>query len=396
MINIWESKFMKDRKIGLGIVACSNRMQGLLKGLPGLGDRIEIRAIFDPDRERSEGWRQDAKCPDADLCGNYAELLRRKDIDWVAISSWNALHAGQAVEALEAGKHVFCEKPLATSLEDARRLREAADKSDRLFLVGFTLRYSSFYRKLKETLYSGVIGKVISMEFNETLSFNHGGHIMACWRRLEEFTGSHILEKCCHDIDVASWLIGSRASRVASFGGRNFFTQENSHLPETLPCDSSGEKAYCQWPTARGKNPFLTDADIVDNQVAILEYANGVRATFHTNLNAGIPERRFYILGSTGALRGDMLDYRIELGRIGFDMEKEEIFSEKMSSEGHGGADEILCSHWADLLCGRTARPLSTVTNGLESAVTCFAIEAARKTNQIVDVNPYWERLEGE
>jgi len=387
---------MTEKKIGLGIVGCSNRIHWLLKGVAGLGDQIEIRAIFDPNTERSKEWRQDANCPDAELCGDYAELLRREDIDWVAISSWNSLHAGQAVEALEAGKHVFCEKPLSTSLEDAARLHAAAKASNRLFLVGFTLRYSSFYRKLKETIDSGVIGKVVSMEFNETLGFNHGGHIMSCWRRLEKFTGSHILEKCSHDIDVASWLIGSRASRVASFGGCNFFTPDNAHLPETLPSDANGEKAYCQWPTARGGNPFLTEKDIVDNQVVILEYANGVRATFHTNLNAGIPERRFYILGANGALRGDMNDYRIELGRVGFDMKPEVIFSDTMSSEGHGGADEILCQHWADLLCGRESRPLSTVTNGLESAVTCFAIEAARKTSQIVDLNPYWARLEGE
>lgn len=121
---------MTDRKIGLGIVACSARIKGLLKGVPELGDKIEIRAIFDPDKEKAKEWRQEVNTPNADLCDDYSELLNRKDIDWVVISSWNALHAGQAVEALNAGKHIFCEKPLATNLEDAKRLYEVADKSD--------------------------------------------------------------------------------------------------------------------------------------------------------------------------------------------------------------------------------------------------------------------------
>lgn len=385
---------MKNQKAGLGIVACSARIKGLLKQLQERGGEMEIRAIFDPDKAKVDSWRPELDLQNATVCADYDELLKRKDIDWVAISSWNSLHAKQAIAALEAGKHVFCEKPLATSLEDAKLLREAARKSDRLFMVGFTLRYSSFYRKLKEAIDSGVIGKIVSVEFNETLNFNHGGHIMSCWRRLEKFTGSHILEKCCHDIDIANWLIGSRAARVASFGGRDFFVPENSSLPDTLPRDSQGERAYCQWPTARGGNPFLTDKDIVDNQVVIMEYANGVRATFHTNLNAGIPERRFYILGSKGALRGDMNDYRIELGLIGFGMKKEELFSESASSEGHGGADTTLCCHWADLLSGKASRPLSTVRDGLESALTCFAIEEARKTGTIVDLKRYWDSLE--
>lgn len=384
---------MTGKKIGLGIVACSGRIKTLLQQLPGVGERIEIRALLDPDKGKIEGWRKGLDCAGADLCKDYSAMLRREDVEWVAISSWNSLHAKQAVQALKAGKHVFCEKPLATNIKDAIELRKAAEESGRLLLVGFTLRYSSFYRKLKELLSSGLIGKVVSMEFNETLNFNHGGHIMSCWRRLEKFTGSHVLEKCCHDIDVVNWLLESRATRVASFGGRDFFTPANASLPETLPRDPNGEKAYCQWPTARGKNPFLTDKDIVDNQVAILEYENGVRATFHTNLNAGMPERRLYILGSKGALRGDMNGHQIEFAKIGFGEKAEVVFSKDASAEGHYGADQVLCQHWSELLCGQTATPLSTAMDGLEAAVTCFAIEKARKMAKIVKLRQYWDWL---
>ena len=67
---------------------------------------------------------------------------------------------------------------------------------------------------------------MISMEFNETLGFNHGGFIMGDWRRLTENSGTHLLEKCCHDIDLVNWMLESIPVKVASFGGVNFFTKK--------------------------------------------------------------------------------------------------------------------------------------------------------------------------
>jgi len=85
----------------------------------------------------------------------------------------------------------------------------------RLFNIGLTLRYSPHYRKIKQLLESGAVGDIISMEFNETLDFNHGGYIMGNWRRLREYAGTHLLEKCCHDIDLVNWMVGSRARHVS-------------------------------------------------------------------------------------------------------------------------------------------------------------------------------------
>ena len=93
--------------------------------------------------------------------------------------------------------------------------------------MGFNLRRSPHYRKLKALLNDGVIGDVVSMDFNETLDFNLGGYIFGDWRRLRENSGPFLLEKCCHDIDLANWMLDSQATRVASFGGLNFFVPEN-------------------------------------------------------------------------------------------------------------------------------------------------------------------------
>lgn len=376
------------KNISLGIVGCSGRIQGILNLLKSLGKEIEIKALYDIAPQRTADFREKYN-KDAVICGSYDEMLAMKDIDWVVVSSYNSLHASQSAKALRAGKNVFSEKPLATNLADCKDLYDAYKKSGKKFMLGFTLRYSELYRKIKEHLDSGEMGKIISMEFNETLNFNHGGHIMCCWRRKEEFTGSHILEKCCHDIDIANWLVDSKSKYVSSFGGRNFFKPENAHLIDKLAPSNDGHKAYCAWPTAWGKNPFTSDKDIIDNQVVIMEYDNGARATFHTNLNAGIPERRMYMLGEHGALRADFNTSKIEVNKIGFNEEIRDIFNKQLASDGHGGADTILAAHFEDLMLHENVKPLSTVENGIESAITCFAVEEARKNHKVVDVDSY-------
>jgi predicted dehydrogenase len=161
------------------------------------------------------------------------------------------------------------------------------------FIIGFVLRFSPFYQKIREIVHSGQIGKVISMEFNETLSHDHGGYviflflnkipnsfnlsyIMGDWRRKVEFSGGHILEKTCHDFDLVNWILDTRAKKVASFGGLDIFTPRNQERMQQL-----GDE-YTSWGGLVMVNPFSEDKDIVDNQVAIIEYENGVRSTFHS------------------------------------------------------------------------------------------------------------------
>lgn len=118
------------------------------------------------------------------------------------------------------------------------------------------------YVKLKELIDSGTLGRIISVEANEILSPSHGGYIMRNWRRFKEQAGPHILEKCCHDIDILNWLIGSVPTRVASFGGTNIF------VPENRPEDDSTRLLYEKWPQAwEDVDPFLSEKNIADNQV---------------------------------------------------------------------------------------------------------------------------------
>ena len=77
-------------------------------------------------------------------------LARHAEADWIFIGSWNAFHARQAIAALGAGKNVFCEKPLATTLEDCLAVQRAVRNSGCVFAFGLVLRYSPHYQKIRE------------------------------------------------------------------------------------------------------------------------------------------------------------------------------------------------------------------------------------------------------
>lgn len=216
---------------------------------------------------------------------------------------------------------------------------------------------------------------------------------MGNWRRLRKYADTHLLEKCCHDIDLINWFVGSRAKRVASFGGLNFFKPENEYHMSRLGKDKLGRQAYRAMIGAGlvNLNPFTSDKDIVDNQVAIIEYANGVRATFHTNCNAAIPERRMYILGSEGAIRADVLKGTIEACRIGFDQTIQNASTEARG--GHGGGDPVLADELARSITTH-APPAVGMKEAVESSFVCFAIDEAMDTGQVVDVGNYWKEFD--
>jgi predicted dehydrogenase len=374
--------------VRIGIIGCGSRINGVVKRvIEASNGEIEVHGVMDPS-DASVASARRAFGDQLVRYDDYRDLCSDSRVDWAFIGSWNACHRDHTVAAFDAGKDVFCEKPLALTIDECNDIRAAWKKSGKRFTIGFTLRYSLHYQEIKRIIDSGEIGDIISMEFNETLEFNHGGYIHSDWRRLRKLAGTHLLEKCCHDVDLVNWLVGSKARRVASFGGLNFFLPKNAGRIDALGMDRRGLKAYQTWPSTTGLNPFTADKDIIDNQIAIIEFENDARATFHTNCNSAIPERRMYINGSRGAIRADVINGSIEVAKIGFNEKVRQCGTE--GKGGHGGGDK----HLADSVVRSMLQGAESVTNvedGVKSAVTCFAIDEAADTGRVVDMAPLWK-----
>ncbi|HWL53436.1 MAG TPA: Gfo/Idh/MocA family oxidoreductase [Chthoniobacteraceae bacterium] len=383
----------ENNKISVGLLGFGVRLRSVVRKVVSAGaGRIGIGAIHDPNPEAVRA----AIADHGDGVAVYESeeaFLDSPGLDWVFIGSENHLHADQIIRALRRGKHVFCEKPLATSLEDGFRVREAIEESGRRFALGLVLRYSPFYQQVDEIVARGEIGRIVSFEFNETLDFDHGGRrIFSTWRRDFDRAGSHLLEKCCHDIDLANWLIGSLPVQVASFGGLGFFTPENARHVERIGKSPDGRDAYCE----RGEpprivHPFSPGASIVDHQVAILEYANGVRATFHTNCNTALRERRFYLCGTEGTLNADAYSGVIEWRRIGYGTRSQRLETLTGGGHGHAGGDQIMTDRLVEAML-HGGELLASVDDGIRSCAVAFAIDEAMVKKQVVDLGETWLR----
>lgn len=119
----------------------------------------EIIAVCDivPDRANAAAQRYGAQA-----YTDYIELLKNEEIEAISVCTPNYLHARITVAALEAGKHVLCEKPMATSLTDAEKMNEAAAKSGKILMIGHNQRFVPSHQKAKQLIESGEVGKVYS------------------------------------------------------------------------------------------------------------------------------------------------------------------------------------------------------------------------------------------
>jgi predicted dehydrogenase len=178
-----------------------------------------LAALCDPNLERAEGISKAyggvAKC-----YTDYTEMLKNPDIDAVVVSGPNSLHAAQSIEALQAGKHVLCEKPMATSREDAKAMLAAAGKAGKYLMIGLNQRLMSPHRRAKEILDSGRLGRVIafrtafqhpgpegwSVDGGKSWFFQKGSAFMGV-------TG----DLGVHKADLMRWLLGQEFVEVAGF-----------------------------------------------------------------------------------------------------------------------------------------------------------------------------------
>lgn len=377
---------MGNREIGVAVLAAGGRSRSVVQHLLADGETVRVRSVFDPDtslaKQAVEQWGADAR-----ICDTCEEAIQADGVDWVMVFSPNAFHREHIIAGFEAGKHVFSEKPLATTIDDCRAIHDAHLRSGLLFATGFVLRYAPLYRKVKETLDAGTIGSILSIDADENISPAHGAYIMRNWRRVTALSGPHILEKCCHDLDLLNWFIGSVPSRAAAFGGLDFFVPANRELREKFRVD--GISPFDGWVDPHAEEcPFTSDKDIMDTLVSILHYRNGVKVQFQATMSNAIPERRMYICGTEGSIVAELYGGTMRVQRIG-DPPAE---VQDLTGGGHGGGDDYIMKSLYDTMINGTA-PLCSGEEGLQSAVVALSIDEAARKGEVFDLEPVWRDL---
>lgn len=326
---------------------------------------------------------------------NYAslqDLLEGEKLDLLMVGSPNHMHLDHIRTGLEHGVKIFAEKPVVTTVEETNAIaRLIAEHGSDNIMVGLVLRYAPLYVALRKAQADGLIGDVASIEASEHIPPYHGAFFMRDWRRYEKYSGSFMLEKCCHDLDLYNGVTGCRPARVASFGGRRSFVPRNA--PEGLGVNDT--EVYHRKPSGwQGSDKvFDSDGDIIDFQTAIIEYESGAAMTFHTNMNVPDDFRRFAVIGAKGMAEGDFIRnyFRVHDARTRGKLIDTTFEMTELSD--HYGADEQMARDIATHMVDGHPLPVSVV-DALEAGLLAIAIDEARRTRKVVDMAPIWRNFD--
>ena len=379
---------MKIGAIGLG-----NRIAHVYHELSQINQDADLVAFVDPQPIGKDYAEKNNFFPSQEY-SSLNEMLSNEKLDLLMIGSPNHLHLDHIKIGLNAGIKIFAEKPIvideAQSFELARLLGEFGQDQ---VLVGLVLRYSQHARSVRELINKNVLGNIISIEASEHIMPWHGGFFMRNWRRKEKFSGGFMLEKCCHDIDFYNMIVGCRVKRVASFGGRSSFIPENKpekNLEEFTKYNLSGWEAK--------ESVFDSDADIVDHQVAIIEYENGATLAFHTNMRVPDEFRRFAVIGTNGMVEGDFVRGFLKAHDQQNNVVLEEDYGAAFGKEkGHYGADNLMLKDINQHLINSEKINLPVgVKDCIEAGLIAMKIDESRKTGKIIDLTSSWSSLDKE
>ena len=375
----------------IGAVGLGNRIAHVYHELSQINKEVELIAYVDPLPIGKEYAEKHNFFPSKEYT-NLNDMISNETLDLLMIGSPNHLHLEHIKIGLNSGIKIFAEKPIVVnenqSLELAKLLGEFGQDQ---VLVGLVLRYSQHARSVRNLINKNVLGNIISIEASEHIMPWHGGFFMRNWRRKEKYSGGFMLEKCCHDIDFYSMIVKSRPIKIASFGGRHSFIPKNKNeefIEEYTKYNIEG------WESK--KNVFDSDADIVDHQVAIIEYENGATLAFHTNMRVPDEFRRFAVMGTNGMVEGDFVRGYLKA----HDQKNNLVLDENYGAafgmvKGHYGADNLMLKDINNYLVNSESSMLPVgIIDCMEAGLVAMKIDESRKTGKIINMTETWNDLD--
>lgn len=370
----------------VGIVGLGDRMADLMPEFSKANPDMQVIAVTDPSQTRLPVLT--ALGSDPIFYDKMDDMIAAHQFDLLMIGSPNHMHLDHLRTALQSDVPlIFAEKPLVITVDQSLELARliAAYNGQSRIMVGMVLRYSPLFKALRVAQSKGYLGDIMSIEASEHIAPEHGSFFMRDWRRDSAMSGGFMLEKCCHDLDLYQGVVGSRAMKIASFGGRK------KYLPEHRPAAPTYlDERQPRWNGT--DDAFSGDSDLVDYQTALIQYDGGATMAFHTNLNVPDEFRRFAVIGRDGMAEGDFVrnSFRVTRSDDGQVPDDLPSLTPEATSIGHYGADAEMARDLMAFANGTLpSLPLSCV-DALEAGITALAIDDAMRTQTVVDLTQTW------
>lgn len=378
---------MRD-EIRIGVIGAGGR-----GGLAGLAHCPEqgVRLVAGADiREEALVHFRKKYGADAFTTKDYRELLARKDIDAVFVTTPDYLHEEHALAALAAGKSVYLEKPMTISIEGCDRvLRSAYERKAKLYL-GHNMRHFPVIRKMKELIDAGAIGQVKAGWCRHFVSYG-GDAYFKDWHAERKNATSLLLQKGAHDIDILHWLCGSYTRRVTAMGNLTVYNQiTDRHAPEER---GNAGWSDANWPplSQKGLNPII---DVEDLSLMLMELQSGVLCSYQQCHYAPDAWRNYTIIGTEGRVEnfgdvpGEKTVVRLWNRRSGYTPEGDQQFLFPDEGGSHGGADPRIVAEFVRFLREGGKTDTSPVAGRYAVAAGCQAAASLRDASKPMDVAP--------
>jgi UDP-N-acetylglucosamine 3-dehydrogenase len=313
---------------------------------------VEIVAVCDIVEERAE---EKAALYGAKAYTDYKEVLKLEDVDAISVCLPNYLHAPVSIDALNAGKHVLCEKPMATSKEEAEAMIQAAKANDKKLMIAHNQRFVSSHQKAKEILESGKLGKIYSFR----TAFGHPGP-----------------ERWSVD-GAGSWFFNKEKAFIGAMGDLGV---HKADLMRYLLGEFTEVGAFIE--TNAKQN---TEVD--DNAVCILRTENGVIGTLAASWAyvTGGGDNSTIIYGEKGTLRleADPKYSLIEEYRDG-SVVYHQLDKIQTNEEGGQSTSHVI-NHFVESIV-QNKEPLITGEEGMKSLEIILAAIESQESKRIVSL----------
>lgn len=364
-------------------------------------DLIEFVGLCDINPLRVDAARKriGVDCP---TFTNFDEMIDQTKPDLLMVTTVDAFHGEYIVRGLDRGLDVMTEKPMVIDEQQCQAVLDAERRNQRKIIVTFNYRYSPARQIVKETLMTGEIGRIISIDFSWYLDVIHGADYFRRWHRLRNRSGTLLVHKATHHFDLVNWWLDAEPVDVEARGGLRVYGREGPFRDtHCRPCPHKGDCRFA-WDITKDRTMmdlyvacesadgylrdgcvFREDIDIYDTMTALVRYTSGTTMTYSVNAFMPFEGYRIAFNGERGRL--EVRDYERQPWQV---EEPTEIYLTKSFGErrkievpaslgNHGGGDDRM----QDVLFRPAGTPAHLKPpDSRAGAMACLTGIAARKS----------------
>ena len=321
--------------IGASDVAATRMIPAMRRA----GHRVTAVGSSDPGRAAPYAGRHDIPAS-----GSVDEVVARDDVDAVYISTQNEFHRDQALLAAAAGKHVLCEKPIALSAEDGRRMVDACEAAGVVLGINHHLPGAGTHRAIRELVASGAIGRLLAVRVFHAVMLPER---LQGWRLGSKAGGGVTLDVTCHDASVINPLLGALPVDVVALAARQG------------PWDSEAEDAV----------------------MATLRYADGALVQTQDAFTVAYAPTGMQVIGSDGAIFAADVMTQEPIGTL---VLRDAAGEREIEVADRRDLYEIAVGGFAAAVAGEADGPVVSGRDGLMAAQVALAVREAADTGERV------------